>query len=176
MLTASDIAIIQSNFSTEELDQVALSARKLREWFRDFIKKYRGKPLSARALSRLTPLNELLGLAPELDNAIYQQIDQMPPQPFQTWIQGFYHLQNYPMGLLNLGLFSMKYDQYMEARLLFLKGLKEAGGGYEEIYFNLAVANFHLGNLDLGRLCLQDTLQLDPSNSSAIQMLNNLNR
>lgn len=62
LLTAADISIIQSNFSADELDQVALSARKLREWFRDFIKKHRGKPLSARALSRLTPLNELLGL------------------------------------------------------------------------------------------------------------------
>jgi hypothetical protein len=127
------------------------------------------------------PLNfesilENQGITNELDDAIYQQIDQMPPQPFQTWIQGFYRFQNYPMGLLNLGLFSMKYDQSMEARLLFLKGLKEAGGGDEEIYYNLAVANLHLGNLDLGRLCLQDTLQLDPSNPSALQMLNNLSR
>jgi hypothetical protein len=33
----------------------------LREWFRDFVKTHQGKALSPRALTRLGPLNELLG-------------------------------------------------------------------------------------------------------------------
>jgi hypothetical protein len=62
LLTPKDISIIQSNFSPTELNQVALRARELREWFRDFVKKHLGKALSPRVLSKLGPLNELLGL------------------------------------------------------------------------------------------------------------------
>jgi predicted RNA-binding Zn ribbon-like protein len=62
LLTAKDISIIQSNFSAAELDEIALRARKLREWFRDFVKAHRGKSLSPRALTKLGPLNELLDL------------------------------------------------------------------------------------------------------------------
>jgi predicted RNA-binding Zn ribbon-like protein len=62
LLTASDVAIIESNFSVGDLDKIALSARELREWFRDFVKTHRGKPLSPRALTKLEPLNDLLGL------------------------------------------------------------------------------------------------------------------
>lgn len=62
LLTAKDISIIHSNFSTAELDRIAHRARELREWFRDFVKTHRGKVLSPRVLSKLGPLNELLGL------------------------------------------------------------------------------------------------------------------
>jgi hypothetical protein len=62
LLKAKDISIIQSNFSAEELDRIALRARELREWFRHFVKEHQGKPLSARALAKLGPLNDLLGL------------------------------------------------------------------------------------------------------------------
>ncbi|HXI69275.1 MAG TPA: CGNR zinc finger domain-containing protein [Verrucomicrobiae bacterium] len=61
ILTAHDIAVIESNFSAGELDQIALRARELREWFRGFIGAHRGKALSPRALTKLVPLNELLG-------------------------------------------------------------------------------------------------------------------
>lgn len=60
LLAARDISIIQSNFSARELDEIALRARKLREWFRDFVKAHRGKSLSPRALTKLGPLNKLL--------------------------------------------------------------------------------------------------------------------
>ena len=59
ILTAHDIAVIESNFSAGELDQIALRARELREWFRGFIGAHRGKALSPRALTKLVPLNEL---------------------------------------------------------------------------------------------------------------------
>lgn len=60
LLTAKDIPIIQSNFSAAEIDEMALRARELREWFRDFVKAHRGKALSPRALTKLGPLNQLL--------------------------------------------------------------------------------------------------------------------
>ena len=61
LLTPNDITLIKSNFSAAELDQIAVRARELREWFRDFVKTHRGRPLSPRALAKLKPLNDLLG-------------------------------------------------------------------------------------------------------------------
>lgn len=62
LLTPGDISIIESNFSVGELDEIARRARELREWFRGFVKEHKGKSLSPRALAKLKPLNDLLGL------------------------------------------------------------------------------------------------------------------
>ena len=43
-----------------ELDKVAERARKLREWFRVFVRKHMGRRLAPRALRELKPLNRLL--------------------------------------------------------------------------------------------------------------------
>ena len=43
-----------------ELDKVAHQARALREWFRGFLRKHMGRPLTPRALRELAPLNRLL--------------------------------------------------------------------------------------------------------------------
>jgi predicted RNA-binding Zn ribbon-like protein len=43
-----------------ELDKVADEARALREWFRGFVRKHMGRPLTPRALRELEPLNRLL--------------------------------------------------------------------------------------------------------------------
>jgi predicted RNA-binding Zn ribbon-like protein len=43
-----------------ELDKVAEQARALREWFRKFVHKHMGGPLSPRAFQELGPLNKLL--------------------------------------------------------------------------------------------------------------------
>ncbi|MCQ6256194.1 ABATE domain-containing protein [Pseudomonas sp. Q11] len=43
-----------------ELDMVAAQTRALRDWFRDFVSRHRGKPLSSQALDDLAALNRLL--------------------------------------------------------------------------------------------------------------------
>jgi predicted RNA-binding Zn ribbon-like protein len=43
-----------------EIDRVAAQARRLREWFRTFVREHRGKPLKAADLADLEPLNRLL--------------------------------------------------------------------------------------------------------------------
>jgi predicted RNA-binding Zn ribbon-like protein len=43
-----------------ELDKVADQARALREWFRGFVRKHMGQPLTPKALHELGPLNRLL--------------------------------------------------------------------------------------------------------------------
>src|ERR1700761_7140620 len=40
-----------------DFDRVAAQARKLREWFRTFIREHRGKPLKTTELGDLEPLN-----------------------------------------------------------------------------------------------------------------------
>src|ERR1700722_5877586 len=51
-----------------ELDKVAEEARALREWFRSFVRKHMGRPLTPKALQDLGPLNRLL----ERDEAFSQ--------------------------------------------------------------------------------------------------------
>ena len=43
-----------------ELDMIADQARSLREWFRGFVRRHSGHPLTADCLSELDPLNRLL--------------------------------------------------------------------------------------------------------------------
>lgn len=43
-----------------EIDNVADQARSLREWFRDFMRAHKGRPLSAKDAAELKPLNKLL--------------------------------------------------------------------------------------------------------------------
>jgi predicted RNA-binding Zn ribbon-like protein len=43
-----------------EVDNVAAQARSLREWFRKFVRSRMGKPLIAKDLQKLAPLNRLL--------------------------------------------------------------------------------------------------------------------
>ena len=62
LLTTNDISIIKSHFSVGELDEIARRARELREWFRGFTKAHKGKPLPPKALAKLKPLTDLLGL------------------------------------------------------------------------------------------------------------------
>lgn len=54
--------------SAGELDKVAEQARNLREWFRGFVEKHRGRPLRDDDLRKLEPLNRLL----ERDKAFNQ--------------------------------------------------------------------------------------------------------
>ena len=44
----------------DELDKVSDQARSLREWFRGFVRRQKGRPLTAKALAELDPLNRLL--------------------------------------------------------------------------------------------------------------------
>jgi predicted RNA-binding Zn ribbon-like protein len=48
------------NAGPGEMDAIAVQARALREWFRGFVHKHRGKPLSPAALEELEPINRIL--------------------------------------------------------------------------------------------------------------------
>jgi predicted RNA-binding Zn ribbon-like protein len=51
---------VRSTARPGELDAVASRARALREWFRDFVQRYKGKRLRSEALKELAPLNRIL--------------------------------------------------------------------------------------------------------------------
>jgi predicted RNA-binding Zn ribbon-like protein len=51
---------IRTNTFPGELDEVAAQARALREWFRGFVLTHMGRPLTAKTLNLLEPLNKVL--------------------------------------------------------------------------------------------------------------------
>jgi predicted RNA-binding Zn ribbon-like protein len=58
---ADALQAIREHALPGELDKVADQARNLREWFREFVRRHKGRPLSAAMdLAQLDPLNRLL--------------------------------------------------------------------------------------------------------------------
>jgi predicted RNA-binding Zn ribbon-like protein len=60
LVPADAVRRIRAHARPGELDKVADQARSLREWFRGFVRQHMGRPLTARALVQLEPLNRLL--------------------------------------------------------------------------------------------------------------------
>jgi predicted RNA-binding Zn ribbon-like protein len=54
------LSAIRDRAKPGELDKVAAEARDLREWFRSFVRRHMGAPLTAAVLRKLEPLNHLL--------------------------------------------------------------------------------------------------------------------
>lgn len=60
LVPSDELDAMKARASPGELDKVADQARALREWFRGFVRKHAGRPLTAKALHELGPLNGLL--------------------------------------------------------------------------------------------------------------------
>lgn len=60
MVPRAALAALRAQSTPAELDAVAEQARALREWFRKFVQSRKGRPLSAKDLRELSPLNQLL--------------------------------------------------------------------------------------------------------------------
>ena len=60
LVPAEVLKAIRAQALPGELDKVALQARDLREWFRGFVQKHRGRPITPKSLDELEPLNRLL--------------------------------------------------------------------------------------------------------------------
>jgi predicted RNA-binding Zn ribbon-like protein len=71
---AEVLSQLRSRALPGELDSVAAQARNLREWFRGFVHKHKGRPLGASDLAALDPLNRLLAR----DEA-FRQVAVRPP-------------------------------------------------------------------------------------------------
>jgi predicted RNA-binding Zn ribbon-like protein len=53
------LATMRTQATPAELDAIAARARELREWFRGFVQKRKGRPLAVSDLHELEPLNQL---------------------------------------------------------------------------------------------------------------------
>jgi predicted RNA-binding Zn ribbon-like protein len=60
LVPAETLAELKARAIPGELDKVADQTRAVREWFRGFVRKHMGRPLTPKALSELAPLNRLL--------------------------------------------------------------------------------------------------------------------
>src|SRR5580704_7692174 len=60
LVPADALDELKAQAMSGELDKVANQARSLREWFRDFVRKHMGRPLTPKAIRDLKPLNALL--------------------------------------------------------------------------------------------------------------------
>ena len=60
LVSAPVLEQVRSQSRPGELNKVAAEARHLREWFRGFVHKHRGRPLTRNDLKKLDPLNRLL--------------------------------------------------------------------------------------------------------------------
>jgi predicted RNA-binding Zn ribbon-like protein len=60
LVPAADLEALRARAMPGELDIVAAQTRALREWFRGFVRKHMGRPLTSKSLHELAPLNRLL--------------------------------------------------------------------------------------------------------------------
>ncbi|MBR0697363.1 ABATE domain-containing protein [Bradyrhizobium lablabi] len=63
-----------------EFDAVAAQARKLREWFRQFVKAHKGKSLKPKALQELEPLNRVLARDEEFGQVVSRDGGRKRPE------------------------------------------------------------------------------------------------
>jgi predicted RNA-binding Zn ribbon-like protein len=60
LVPADALKALTTQAAPGELDKVAEQARALREWFRAFVRKHMGRPLTPEAIRELAPLNAIL--------------------------------------------------------------------------------------------------------------------
>jgi predicted RNA-binding Zn ribbon-like protein len=70
------LAALRKKAVPGEFDTVASQARKLREWFRGFVRAHMGKPLKPRALQDLEPLNRVLSRDEEFGRVVSRDVSR----------------------------------------------------------------------------------------------------
>jgi predicted RNA-binding Zn ribbon-like protein len=56
-----------------QLDALAAQARALRDWFKPFVHRYKGRPIESNALQELRPLNQLLARDEEFGQIVVRE-------------------------------------------------------------------------------------------------------
>ena len=76
MVPPEVIAELRRRAVPGEFDTVAAQARKLREWFRGFVRAHKGKPLKPKVLAELEPLNRVLARDEEFGQVVAREISR----------------------------------------------------------------------------------------------------
>jgi predicted RNA-binding Zn ribbon-like protein len=79
LVPAGALRSIHAQALPGELDKVADQARSLREWFRGFVRAHKGRPLTAKSLTELEPLNRLLERDESVNRIIAGPRGERPP-------------------------------------------------------------------------------------------------
>ena len=88
LVPADAIDAIRAQALPGELDKVADQARSLREWFRGFVQKRKGRPLAMEDLGELEPLNRLLERDEAYSRVVLQHANgraSVELQPMRRW-------------------------------------------------------------------------------------------
>jgi predicted RNA-binding Zn ribbon-like protein len=93
MVPAEVIAELRKTAVPGEFDTVAVQARRLREWFRGFVKVHKGRSLKPKVLRQLEPLNRVLGRDQEFGQVVARaagprmsgQVGDEPTMSGLTW-------------------------------------------------------------------------------------------
>src|SRR5262249_16913732 len=83
LVPADALKAIRSQALPGELDKVADQARHLREWFRGFVRAHKGRPLTAKSLAELEPLNRLLERDDAFGRIVTAPKGEAPPLQLQ---------------------------------------------------------------------------------------------
>lgn len=78
LVRADELQSIRTQALPGELDKIADQARSLREWFRDFVRKHKGRPLAVKNLGELDPLNRLLERDEAFSRIVLHQNEDAP--------------------------------------------------------------------------------------------------
>ena len=74
LVPAETLVALRKTAVPGEFDTVASQARKLREWFRGFVRAHMGKPLKPKALQDLEPLNRVLSRDEEFGQVVSRDV------------------------------------------------------------------------------------------------------
>jgi predicted RNA-binding Zn ribbon-like protein len=88
LLSTDEAKSLRKRMASRELDAVAAEARRLREWFRGFVVKHKGRSLSSSALAELGPLNRLLERDEKYDQIAVRRRDgdaDLAIRPVRRW-------------------------------------------------------------------------------------------
>lgn len=83
LVPAEVLNAIRKQAKPGEIDRVAAQARRLREWFRSFMREHQGKPLKALELDDLEPLNRLLSRDEGFGQLVIQRNSRTTALEFQ---------------------------------------------------------------------------------------------
>ena len=84
LLPADALQRIRPDARPAALDKVAAEGRRLREWFRGFVRQHAGRPLTAKDLTELEPLNRLLARDDSFTRIAPQPAGARAPLQLQT--------------------------------------------------------------------------------------------
>jgi predicted RNA-binding Zn ribbon-like protein len=85
LVPADVLSSVKRNAIPGELDTVAAQARTLREWFRGFVRRHKGKALRADALQELQPVNRILERDEEYFQIVKRDRARDPPGGALAW-------------------------------------------------------------------------------------------